>query len=222
MAQKSDTKQALYTFFDSIISIENSEIHNGLIYKEKHRVKSKKSKFFPEPDFVTGSIIFNNQPYNNLQLKYNVYDDELLFQVKKKYGGDILQLDKHLVQGFNIDNHVFIKLYDKKLGQNYFEVISKKSALTLLTKHKKSIHEILNKKLVFYEFEDVNNEYYIAYNDSLYYIKNLNDFAQLFPDFKIEITNYYKGLESHLNLESKLKKLIAHFDPILTSTSTKI
>ncbi|MEO9891573.1 hypothetical protein [Aurantibacter sp.] len=222
IAQESDKEQALYSFFDSITTIENSEIHSGLIYKEKHRTKSRKSKFFPEPNFVTGSVVFNNQPYYNLQIKYNVYDDELLLQVKKKYGGDILQVHKLNVNNFKLNNHSFLKIENKKLGAGYYEVISIKNKLKLLLKRKKSIHEILDKKLVFYEFEDAKNEYYLSYKNNLYSIEKYTDFTSVFPDLETELTKHYKALASNLTFESKLKKLLSHLDFLLTSTPTKI
>ncbi|MGI9550722.1 MAG: hypothetical protein ACR2MT_05940 [Aurantibacter sp.] len=210
-----------YNWFDGIIGVENSELHHGIVYVEKHRTKGKKTKFFPEPDFVSGSIFFDGQPYFDLNLKYDVYDDELLMQVNKRLGGSILQLYKAKVDSFAIGGHNFVKINNAKIKSGFYEVSLERPLFSLMKKHRKNLTERLGKKLVFYEFEDGKRECFLYYQQNYHSIKKVSDLTELFPEHASKLKSYYENQSSNSNFDILLEGLLVYLDTLLPNEANK-
>ncbi len=210
-----------YNWFDGITGIENSELHYGIVYVEKHRTKGKKTKFFPEPDFVLGSVVFDGQPYTDLNLKYDVYDDEVLMQVDRRLGGSILQLYKAKVNRFNIGGHDFIKINDSKIKSGFYEVSLEKPLFSLLKKHRKKLTELLGKKLIFYEFEDGKKECFLYYQQNYHLIKKVSDLTELFPVHTAQLKSFDKNQNSNSDFDLLLEGLLVHLDTLLHKETDK-
>ena len=211
-----------YIFFDAIVGIENSDLHYGKVYQEKHRVKSKKTKFFPEPDFVLGSVVFKGQSYFDINLKYNVYDDELLMLVDKQFGGSILQLHKEHVTSFKIGNHFFIKIENTELTNGFYEVALEKSVFSLLKKHLKSPKQLLGEKQVFYEFEDDEKEYFLLYQDDNHSIEKATDLIAIFSKYQTELRSFEGKQDSGLPFEIRVGNLLEYLDTLVSDANDKI
>ncbi|WP_299535312.1 hypothetical protein [Ulvibacterium sp.] len=226
---KAQTKENLgpyYNWFDTAIGIENQEIHYGAVYSEKHRAKSKKSKFFPSPYFTKGDVVIDNLPYYSLELKYNVYEDELLMQVANNLGGKILQLHKDKISSFTIAGHWFTKIdgveaQKTHISSGFYEVILEKPSFTLLKKHRRLLTEQLGADLIFYEFEELDSEFIVRYTDSYHRLKKMQDVKVLFPQNVPELNDYLKNLPSNLSFEDRLKSVFSFMDTLLNETKDK-
>ncbi len=215
-----------YNWFDTVIGIENLEMHYGSVYAEKHRAKSKKSKFFPSPYFTSGHVVIDNLPYYSLNLKYNVYEDELLMQVSNKLGGKVLQLYKDNISSFAIADHRFIKLEDSKtnnqqINSGFYEVFLKKPSFTLLKKYRRLLTEQLGANLVFYEFEELDPEFVVHYKDAYYRLKKMADVKVLFPENTVQLNNFIKNRPSNLSFEDQLKSTFLFVDTLLNEGKDK-
>lgn len=220
-AQNDNDSKEYYLFFDEITGIENSVLHNGIIYEEQHRIKSKKTKFFPKPDFVLGSVVFNDQPYFDLLLKYNVYDDELLFLVDRQLGGKTIQLYKSWIDSFKIGTHLFRKIEDSVLENGFYEISLENSFFYLLKKHRKNLVEQLGKKLVYHEFEDDQKDCFLYYQQKYHAIKRISDLTQLFPEYEEQLISFNKNQKSNADFDSQLEVLLVHLDMLLDSRISK-
>ena len=221
-AQKKESQKEFYTFFDKVTGIQNSDLHYGKVYQEKHRVKSKKTKFFPEPDFVLGSIIFNGQPYFDILIKYNVHDDELLMLADKQFGGSILQLHKQQVHSFKIGTHFFINVNNAEVARGFYEVAQESSVFSLLKKHRKSIKPILGEKLVFYEFEEEDKDYFLQYQNIYYTIVKVSDLISIFSKYEAELKSFEENQDSSLLFDSRLESLVEYLDTLLSGEHDKM
>lgn len=210
-----------HNWFDSITGIENSEPHQGVIYVDRHRTKGKKTKFFPKPDFVLGSIVFDGQPYFDLNLKYDVYDDELLMRVDRLLGGSILQLYKTKIDRFSIGGHDFIKIDGSKLKSGFYEISVEKPFFSLLKKHRKNPIEQLGKKLIFYDFEDGNKECFLYYRQNYHPIKKVSDLVGLFPEYEEQLKSFNKNQNSNADFDVQLEGLLGHLETLLSKEITK-
>lgn len=210
-----------YNWFDNITGIENSELHQGVVYVERHRTKGKKTKFFPEPDFVSGSIVFDGQPYFDLNLKYDVYDDELLMRVDRRVGGSVLQLYKAKIDRFTISGHDFIKIEDSKIKSGFYEIALERPLFSLLKKHRKNIIEQLGKKLIFYDFEDGKKDCFLYYQQNYHSIKKVSDLTELFPEQAEQLKSYDKNQNSNVDFDELLEDLLVHLDTLLNKAITK-
>lgn len=219
--QEKGNKEDFYNFFDGIVGVENSDLHYGKVYQEKYRIKSKKTKFFPEADFVFGSLVFNGQPYFDISLKYNVYDDELLMQVDKRFGGDILQLHKKQVSNFKIGKHFFVKIDNTEITGGFYEVVLEKQFFLLLKKHRKSLKELLGEKLIFYEFENEDEYFFLQYQNTYHSIKKASTLISIFPKYEVELKSFDQNQDSSQPFDSRLKNLLEYLDTLWSGENTK-
>jgi len=210
-----------HNWFDSVTGIENSEPHQGVIYVERHRTKGKKTKFFPEPDFVIGSIVFNGQPYFDLDLKYDVYDDELLMRIDRRLGGSVLQIYKSKVDCFSIGGHDFTKIDNSKMKSGFYEISLEKPYFSLLKKHQKNPIEQLGKKLIFYDFEDGKKECFLYYRQNYHPIKKVSDLIGLFPEYSEQLKSFNKNQNSKADFDVQLEGLLEHLETLLNKEITK-
>jgi len=210
-----------HNWFDSITGIENSELHQAMVYVERHRTKGKKTKFFPEADFALGSLVFDDQPYFDLDLKYDVFDDELLMKANRQVGGRILQLYKTKVDGFSIDGHDFKQINDAQMESGFYEIALEKPLFSLYKKHKKNPIEQLGKKLIFYEFEDGKKECFLYYRQDYHAIKKVSDLTNLFPDYTAPLKSFHKNQNSKADFDVLLEGLLVHLDTLLDERMTK-
>ncbi len=210
--QTSEILPTYYNWFDDIVGLENSELHYGVAYFEKHRAKSRKSKFFPTPDFISGLVIFDNEPYYRLDLKYNVYEDELLMRVANQFGGRILQLHKEKVEAFEIDSHRFVKIEtsknQNKIPSGFYEVLLEKDSFSLLKKHHKLLELDLGDKRTFYEFKVLPSTYLLTLNNNYYPVENVSDLTSLFPDNVDQLVDFAKKRPRAQLTEEELKALL--------------
>nr|WP_299173595.1 hypothetical protein [uncultured Allomuricauda sp.] len=192
--QTSTNNDVTYQWFDQIVGIENTALVNGIEYEEEHRAINDKTKFFKSKDFLNGTVTYKNQSYFGLQLKYDLYESNVLVRLPNRIGGTTLKLIKDEVQDFTIDGHSFSAIADKDGASfsGFYERLFKGEYLGLYTKYKKNAVERTDKKSLYYEFIEGESEHLIQYRTKFYRIESKKDLVELFPEFKSEITAHYK------------------------------
>lgn len=194
--QTSTKNDAAYSWFDQIVGIENTAFVDGVEYEEEHRVINEKTKFFKSSEFLNGTVTYKNQSYFGLQLKYDLYESNVLVRLPNRIGGTTLRLIKDEIQDFTIDGHAFSAIADK--GEEgvsfsgFYEKQFKGANLALYTKYKKNALERRDKKNLYYEFIDGESEHLIQYQTKFYRIEGKNELVELFPEYKDEIRAHYK------------------------------
>lgn len=182
-----------------MIGNTNSGIFKGTVYVERYIVLNERHKFFKKPNFIVGSVEYDGQPYFNIHLKYDLFDDELLVGNLDLIGSPVIQLDKDKITQFIIDEHKFENIHVTENKNNslsgFFEVLIKNDVMILYKRHGKKIIRKANKKIRYYEFKD-NNLYYVYYNDSYFRLKKINDLNAIFPNYKTQLKNIYARYKS--------------------------
>ncbi len=187
-----------FALFDLVIGKTNSGIYNGTQYFEKFQVKNDKHKFFRHKFFIWGSVTYNNQPYFETALKYDVYSDELLIKNSEILDAPITQLDKKKVSEFELNGHLFknltfsIKQEDNISG--FFEILIENDAISIFKKHQKQISRIVEEE-VYYEFKD-QHRYYISYKNRYYLLNKVSLLTTIFPEHKAHLKNSFKRYEN--------------------------
>ncbi|HET8735081.1 MAG TPA: hypothetical protein VFM69_00645 [Pricia sp.] len=179
-------------WFDTTVGIENTPLFEGLGYVEQFKSINERHKFFLSQDFLSGTMVSDDQSYYRLQLKYDLFADKVLVQLKDGFEAVALQPEKTKIQGFTIAGSEFrnIGTPDESNTQisGFFEILFTSPTLTLLKKHRKK----RNKKVgdfVYYEFLD-DNFNVLLYDGSYHIVDSNRDFRRLFPNFKKEIKKY--------------------------------
>jgi hypothetical protein len=120
--------------------IENQILYNGRVWRNLYsRVRG--NQFLFTDMFMPGTVSVSGKLFTGLELKYDIYNDELLIRSNH---GIILQLNKEMVDGFTIENNNRIYNFQKleedtnESGEGYFNILYK-GGLELLVKYKKDI-----------------------------------------------------------------------------------
>lgn len=193
-----------YQLFDQIVGIENTKIYNGTEIIELDRVVEGKNKYLFADSFAPATIIFDGQPYYNIDLNYNIYDDFVIIRLKNNVGKITFSPIQEYVEGFVFGNYEFINftsLYPQNLN-GYYQILGENGSVSLLKKHKLRRDRNLEKKVLFYAFEPIDSEYYIENNGTLIGITSRADWLKLYPDHISEIRKYFRK-------NKKLRKLHA-------------
>lgn len=172
---------------DSLLSVENLPFNYGKVHLVDFRpIISETNQFFTT-QLNKGSLKFNNQTYNNVSIKYDVLNDELVFYSSK--GG--LIVDKKKINYFQLKENKFLNI--PTLG--FTEIIHYTNVDSLLIKHLKAYKQIITSdKTTGYVFSN-KKEYYLKRGNALYKIKSKKSFSQIFPKQKIKISNFYKTFQ---------------------------
>ncbi len=228
-SQDHSNKKDYYIWFDAIIGSENIGLSEGVEYKKNHRTINEYHEYYISTQFLTGDIVYDGQPYYDIEMKYNIYDDELTIKLPIQSGYSIIKLISEKVEHFSINNHAFIRLseknnidfFEKIVG--FFEISFQNTLLTLYKKHKKTKNKQLGLKLTYAEFKD-KNEYFLYYNDEYYIIKSQKDLVQLFPKQKKDINTFYSINKVSLNSNPDIfmKKLIKRLSSLINNINTTV
>lgn len=175
--------------FDNSVGFENLPFHNGVFHVDvyKHSLATEKGLYFLS-NIESGSIVFENQFYPNLNLRYDVYSDQLVYyETKNATNGGII-LEKTKIKEFFINDFHFIN--NETLGYLQINQIFKDNN-KLLTKHIKSKSDRIRFNSVVYFFKDKFN-FYFEKNGKLFLLRNQKSILNLYSNKKKEISNFYK------------------------------
>ncbi|MGB7841467.1 MAG: hypothetical protein WBL21_01655 [Salinimicrobium sp.] len=195
MGQENRNQEKIYQDFDNIIQIENSGIIEGFEYVEIHRMINNKHKFFKTFDFVPGTVFYDGQPFFNVDLKYNVFQDILLIQIENDQGKMIFQPFDSRLDGFILQNRTFENIKAVETGPELagiYEVLLETDGIKVLKKHRKKEKTLLDREVVYYEFSADEPHYFYWVNNKLE-ILNRSNLMESFPEEKSNIRNFYRS-----------------------------
>ncbi len=193
-AQNNDGLANYYSEFDQYMGIENSELNFGSIYNKKYRTFDKSHPFYTTYDYIEGTILYNNQFYQN-QFKYDVFNDLLVVQYIESETASNLCLISERIKNFTLGKDIFMRLdYHKDLKgiyrNGFFESVYTGELYQFYIKYIK----IYQNKIIFNlernQFVD-QNIYLIKFNERYYEISKKKDLLNLLPDRKEEIDSFF-------------------------------
>lgn len=192
-SQNVQKEPKFYNWFDNQINRYNTSLFNGIEYVELYRTINERHKFFESSDFLTGSIVYDGQFYDEVPLKYDLNVDELLFNVGYNYEYPTLILFKSKIESFQLGKSNFVQINNSESTiemNGFYELLVVKQPITLLKKNKKKRFKRIKGNTVYYEFDN-DNSYFIAYQDDYYEVKSKSDVIRIWPDKKQYINEYY-------------------------------
>lgn len=187
-------------WFDSKIGPENTSLYNGFLDDGDGEIERNKSykntlRYYNSFEFSNGSLVYEKQSYYDVPIKYDIYKDELLLNLKNSRNMLLaLRPIKNKVRSFTIDNKEFVNCSLFPVNEDngisgFAEIIYKTDYFELLRKHKKNkiVHKTHNGTL--FEFVD-KNFYFIYVGNGFYRVNKQSDFIRIFPEYKKEIKKY--------------------------------
>ncbi|MGI0107603.1 hypothetical protein [Salinimicrobium sp. WS361] len=209
----------VYKLLDSAIHIQNTDLANGTEYIDQHIIKSNHHKYFQTQKYLNGNVLYDDQPYYDLDLQYNIYDDLLLVRIPTTGGATTINLHKSKVKAFNIENHSFISLSaspDEK--PQFYEILLDSDDILLLKKHHKKLKKHLDQNFAYFEFKEDSPEYFVSIENTLSKIDSRRSIRKLFPNKEEQIENFYRN-NSRRQKSDQDEFLTALFQNLAPSTS---
>lgn len=170
---------------------EHQLLYNGRVWQNLfYQVEG--NQFLFSGEFLPGSVIMNGKKFTGINLKYDLYKDEILTPVSP---GVILQLNKELVDSFSF---VYLhKVYrfkrmpeDGAAGQQGYVRVLCDGKTGLYIKYQKKINRPgqENKRDVFYQLSRL----YLVKGNEIYPISGKHDLYKAFHEDKTALREFIK------------------------------
>lgn len=185
---------------------EEASIYKG-VHHIGYPVSIEGNAYFQSADWQTGSVLYDHILYENIEMRYDLYKDQLIVTPQEQ-GRMFISLFSPRVTKFSFSGFNFIRIgnSDEKTSPApgfYLQLASGK--LTMLAKKSKVISERIEGRTFLQKFDETVKYYLLK--DSVYYpIKNKKDMLAAVKDKKKEVQqflsknklNYRKGREKTL------------------------
>ncbi|MFK7811681.1 MAG: hypothetical protein AB8B59_04250 [Maribacter sp.] len=225
-SQGQEDSVVYYNVFDEVVGIANTNLYQGVIYTQKYRTINDKTPFYTSIKFLKGSVVYDGQPYHGLDLKYDIFEDQLLLKLNSITSIEkTLQLKWDYIDEFEILGHRFVKLLSDSIPTlNYYGFYEKSlsgSYFSMYQKFRKKRIKIKDTDAIYYEFIKSKSEYVLHYKSKYHLINSRKEVVALFPQFKKEIHKFYgtvRNLRSNdmdsfmVALMKKIESLIYQID----------
>ncbi|MCH4822286.1 hypothetical protein ML462_03790 [Gramella lutea] len=218
-SQSSANNQAFFSKLDSIQGYKNLAILNGISYRENFRTINEKHPYFNGREFQLGSLVYDDEEFSNILLRYDIYQDILIATIKRS-GEEvfIIELITDLVDSFSIGKHEFENLRSVEDGGDpgFYEVLYSYDCMKIYKKERTKPLDKRDRSVVYYEFEKLSTEYFISDSNSLLE-PDLSDLKYRYPDQKDRLNDFFRSNRSQRrsNYEVFLRdlgNLIEEFD----------
>ncbi len=160
-------------------SIERQIMYNGRVWKNQF-LNTGGHQFFLSSDFLSGSVRINNDTFDSVKIRYDIFDDELLIR-RDDY--TIIRLNKELVNSFNLysDDKVLLFLnfdnYSDDTFSGYWHVLHDSSIKIYVSYTKDILPSTMTNGIP--RFNQVNTIF--IYKDRRYTkVNNRKDLLELF------------------------------------------
>jgi hypothetical protein len=213
--QNKNNSKYHYKWFDNTIGLESTNLLNGIYFQEKYRTLEGNSQYLVSKQFKNGDLVYNGQPYYDVSLKYDVFNDEIIVSYIDRNGYSAIKLAKNLIHRFKINNHSFINSNQLDIKTNntnntgFYESIFIENNIALYKKHKKNRQDKRNKEVAYTEFK-YKSTYIIHYKKEIHELVSKRSLLKLFPNFKKTINNSFTKNKTLMkyDYEKFLTKLI--------------
>lgn len=185
---------SLLAWLDATVGKENLSINNGYIANEQYIISNNSNLYLKNADFVLGSVLYEEQLYNDLYINYDSYTDNVLLKPNGIEDFKSVVVKREFTSSFTFLGKKFINLnYEKQTGESflngYFEEIPISENLTLYTKHGKTRTEKIDNLRVVSEFYEYKQ--FVLFSKGNLYKYSQSNIERLFPDQKKQISSFY-------------------------------
>jgi hypothetical protein len=188
-------EKSVYIYNDSILSIENLPVSNGLFHYNSFNIANNLNIYYKNEKYISGDIEYQNQKYFDFDIKYDVYNDDLIFRPSGDSEKNGIILVKNNIVSFEIYDTKFINIekidIEDLQEKGYFEESYSTDDFKVLIKHFKTKKDVLSKSVLQNVFYD-SSKIFILKNRKLKKINSKNNIIKLFPEKKELINNYFK------------------------------
>ena len=136
-SQSNNTQDSLLVDFDNKISLSSMPYNNGVIDKYFDiTIKKDNHRYFETPNFEDGKLIYKDQQYSNIKLKYDLFQDKLIIKIESVQ----IEINSDDVSYFKIKNSIFENLKfnkDLKIKKGFYKNIKNNTSIDLYVRYSK-------------------------------------------------------------------------------------
>ncbi len=194
---------------------ENQILYNGKIWRNLF-TNVKGNQFLFSKDYLPGSVTINGKSYKNLNINYDIYNDEI---TTPKNNGAILQLNKEMIDSFSLVFEFKTYLFkntqaDGLAGLKGFVNVLYEGKSALYVKYKKEIDLLAvdDKYDLFFQTYRI----YFLKKGIAYKITGKGDLFRVMAEDKTQIKNFIKKnkLRVSKNEPESFVPVIRYYDSI--------
>ena len=153
---------------------------NGIQYSNRY-IRSEGHPYFLEDRFENGSVSINGKIYQNVQLKYDLFSQDVEIKHKKYSGKKYRYVTiSDRMEAFSLDEYEFRKLRIQKEPERYYQVISTRH-FTCFIHWEKKLVPLDNSVIYIDHFTNPMFYYWLELNGETIAFNNRRTFARLFP-----------------------------------------
>ncbi len=202
---QSESVDEVYTKIKKMYG-EDQNLMNGDFYEYPYK-KDLGHPFFLSNDFENGHIVIHDKTYNDIKLKYNIFNESLVL-MNYKYSPLAFLPPMGFISEFSVSNHLFRKYHYPDSEEKFYEIIYDGEIKCLYAWQKKRAESHHNVSFSAYRFHDAQKKNFLFINDKLMPYKSKRNFLKLFPkEYKETILKYFK--ENKISLKHSSDKHIS-------------
>lgn len=189
---QSNNEVITYNWFDKNIGVESLNFNNGSGHLNFDRTINDQHRYYNTDQFKNGSIIYEGQSYFNLDLKYDIFNDQLIVRPYIESTNIQINLIKEKVDSFEIDNEKFINLKQTSTNfkSGYYEEVIIGNSAVLYIKYNKEKNDVIRGYSVFIEYKS-HSDYLLLKDNKFTLINDKTELIKLYPDQKRKINDFF-------------------------------
>ena len=199
-------------FYTTSIQGQTS-LYNGSQYREPNRSDNDQHPFFEADDWVTGTVTYDGQYYENVPLLYDITSDKVV--TENYYNADQIVLVWEKLDAFTIGDQAFEKLSHKTLPRSGFYHVLYNGESKLVARRQKVIAEKISGQSIEIEF-DPRYRYFIFKNGAYFPVKSKASLLRVLEDEKPALRQFINKnkLRFKFMREEALRRVAAHYDTL--------
>jgi hypothetical protein len=149
--------------------------------------------FFGEDRFYNGKLVINNKVYQDVEIIYDIYNQEIILQYPYFEGStDKIILTNEFIDEFEMDGKLFRKYTFPESAPRFYQVVSQGN-INCLYYWKKDLLKGSSAH-TFYKYSPEKKVSYLLIDDKLNTFKGRKSFVELFPSkYQKEIRLYLRS-----------------------------
>ncbi len=192
----------------------NAHLYNGSEYKVYQSV-DKEHPYFLSDDWASGSIVYDNEPYENVGMLYDIRYDKVI--IEHYFTGNRVELVSKKISKFNLHGHTFVGLMRdsaKQIQEGFYDQLYN-GITKVYARHIKQYQETIEANAVRPSFTE-KNLYFILKDGKYFLVNSKASVLEVFGARKKMLKQYLRksGIRYRKEKEKALVKLAEFYDTL--------
>ena len=196
-------------------TVDIQRLYNGRAWRNLY-YRIKGDQFLFTTEFLAGNVTVDGKEYDNLRIKYDIYNDELLIITNH---GIILQMNKEMIDLFDMkyNDQVY---YFKNLDADSLSSIS--GFINIMYEGKTSLYVKYRKEILLlavenkYDMFNQINRIYLEKGGTMTQVNTKREFLNLLKDHKQQVHSFIKSNKIRITRKNpeSFKPVVEYYDKL--------